>query len=86
MLSLTTAKSSTLLGVLVSVTTIPAAANIAVSAAYADWSTWRGSQLQLLVNLVCLVAAGTATLWVQNQVFRRRRKAHLRELAGRVAG
>jgi uncharacterized hydrophobic protein (TIGR00271 family) len=35
-ISLTTAKSGALIGVLISVTTIPAAANVAVGAAYAD--------------------------------------------------
>ncbi len=38
MLSLTSAKSGALIGVLISVTTIPAAANIGVAAAYGDWS------------------------------------------------
>ena len=36
-LSLTTAKSGALIGVLISVTTIPAAANVGVASAYADW-------------------------------------------------
>ncbi len=39
MLSLTTSKSSVLIGVLISVTTIPAAANVGVAAAYLDWAT-----------------------------------------------
>ena len=47
MLSLTTAKSSVLVGVLISVTTIPAAANIGVAAAYVDWATARGAAVQL---------------------------------------
>ena len=38
MLSLSTAKSGALIGVLISVTTIPAAANIGLAAAYEDWS------------------------------------------------
>ena len=41
MLSLTTAKSGALIGVLISVTTIPAAANIAVAFVYSDWPAWR---------------------------------------------
>ena len=41
MLSLTTAKSGALIGVLISVTTIPAAANIGVAAAYGDWGEAR---------------------------------------------
>ena len=81
MLSLTTSKSATLLGVLVSVTTIPAAANIGVSAAYGDGSTWVGSQLQLAINLTCLIAAGIATLFVQRWIFNRRLRAHRSELA-----
>ena len=46
-LSLTSAKSGALIGVLVSVTTIPAAANIGVAAAFAEWGEWRGAMLQL---------------------------------------
>ena len=42
-LSLTAAKSGALIGVLVSVTTIPAAANIGVAAAYAEWTEFRGA-------------------------------------------
>lgn len=41
-LSLTSAKSGALIGVLVSVTTIPAAAGIGVGAAYADWASPAG--------------------------------------------
>ena len=42
-LSLTSAKSGALIGVLISVTTIPAAANIGVAAAYGDWDEWLGA-------------------------------------------
>ena len=51
MLSLSTAKSGALIGVLISVTTIPAAANIGVAAAYGDWDGWRGSLAQLAINV-----------------------------------
>ena len=47
MLSLSTAKSGALIGVLISVTTIPAAANIGIAAAYGDWDTFGGSAGQL---------------------------------------
>jgi uncharacterized hydrophobic protein (TIGR00271 family) len=77
-LSLTTSKSGALAGVLISVTTIPAAANIAVAAAYRDWSAWRGSIAQLAVNLGAICAAGIITLLVQRAVFRRRQAQHLR--------
>ena len=51
MLSLSTAKSGALIGVLISVTTIPAAANIGIAAALGDWDTAAGSAGQLVVNL-----------------------------------
>jgi uncharacterized hydrophobic protein (TIGR00271 family) len=72
MLSLTTAKSGALLGVLISVTTIPAAANVGVAAAYADWSELRGALAQLGLNLACIVLAGVATLAAQRLFFARR--------------
>ena len=43
-LSLTTAKSGALIGVLISVTTIPAAANVGVAAAYGDWDEFTGGR------------------------------------------
>ena len=58
LLSLTTAKSGALIGVLISVTTIPAAANVGVAAAYGDWSEFRGALAQLALNLTCLSAVG----------------------------
>jgi uncharacterized hydrophobic protein (TIGR00271 family) len=82
MLSLTTAKSGALIGVLISVTTIPAAANVGVAAAYGDGESFRGSIGQLLVNTVALVVAGTLTLLVQRQVYLRRRAAHARRDGG----
>ena len=65
MLSLTEARSGALIGVLVSVTTIPAAANLGVATAYGEWSEVAGSALQLGINLTGLVLAGIATLAVQ---------------------
>ncbi|MBK7586335.1 MAG: DUF389 domain-containing protein [Myxococcales bacterium] len=64
-LSLSTAKSGALIGVLISVTTVPAAANMAVAAAYLDFAELRGAALQLLVNLACAVGAGITTLGAQ---------------------
>jgi uncharacterized hydrophobic protein (TIGR00271 family) len=89
-LSLTTAKSGALIGVLISVTTIPSAANIGVAAAYGDWSEWRGAVIQLSVNLVCIVAAGVLTLFIQRRLYVKRRREHLhdplRERAGLPVG
>jgi uncharacterized hydrophobic protein (TIGR00271 family) len=76
MISLSTAKSGALIGVLISVTTIPAASNAAVAAAYGDWDTVAGSLGQLAVNLSSMLVAGTLTLTVQRAQYARRRRAH----------
>ena len=86
MLSLTTAKSGALIGVLISVTTIPAAAAIALAAAYGDTDAWTGSMAQLAVNLTMILLAGVLTLSIQRSLYRRRRERHLREDARRAAG
>ncbi len=85
-LSLTAAKSGALIGVLVSVTTIPAAANIGLAAAYGEWSEWRGAMLQLAVNLSAILLAGVATLYVQRLLYVRRRRDHLQHEAREKAG
>ncbi|RAY15459.1 DUF389 domain-containing protein [Actinomadura craniellae] len=64
-LALTADKSSSLVGVFISVTTVPAAGNIAVAVALRHWSEVAGSAVQLLVNLVGMVIAGVATMVVQ---------------------
>ena len=56
--SLTESRASTLIGVFISVTTIPAASDVGLSAAYANWSEAWGSALQLLLNVVILIAIG----------------------------
>ncbi|WP_097219296.1 MULTISPECIES: DUF389 domain-containing protein [unclassified Streptomyces] len=64
-LSLTSAKSGALVGVAISVTTVPAAANAAVALSYGDTSQTWGSTEQLLLNLLGIIVAGTATLLAQ---------------------
>jgi uncharacterized hydrophobic protein (TIGR00271 family) len=86
MLSLTSAKSGALIGVLISVTTIPAAANIGVAVAVADWSEWRGAMAQLAVNLTAIVVAGVTTLYIQRRFYERRRRRHLGDGAREAAG
>lgn len=71
-LSLTTAKSGALVGVLISVTTIPAAANVGVAVAYGDWAEARGALAQLVINLAAIVAAAISTLLLQRAGFARR--------------
>jgi uncharacterized hydrophobic protein (TIGR00271 family) len=80
MLSLTMRKSGALIGVLVSVTTIPAAANIAVTVAYFQEKAFYASVLQLATNVGAMLLAGILTLAIQRALFRHRRAAHLREL------
>jgi uncharacterized hydrophobic protein (TIGR00271 family) len=65
MLSLTEARSGALIGVLVSVTTIPAIGNVGAAAAYGEWGEVGGALVQLLVNVTGLIAAGCVTLVVQ---------------------
>ncbi|GAA2450315.1 DUF389 domain-containing protein [Actinomadura vinacea] len=69
-LSLTAGKSSALVGVFISVTTVPAAGNLAVALALKQGDEISGSLLQLGVNLAGMVIAGTLTLLVQQYVWR----------------
>jgi uncharacterized hydrophobic protein (TIGR00271 family) len=74
MLSLTSAKAGTLVGVLISVTTVPAAANAAVALAYGVPDEAAGSALQLVINLTAIVVAGVLTLLVQRFTSQRRER------------
>ena len=69
--SLTEAKASTLIGVFISVTTIPAAASIGISIAYGLWREAGGSTLQLLLNVVVLIVVGDIALTAQRRIWRR---------------
>jgi uncharacterized hydrophobic protein (TIGR00271 family) len=86
MLSLTNAKSGALVGVLISVTTIPAASNIGVAAAYGDWGEAGGAAAQLAINLTSIVLAGVLTLFVQRRYYIARRRKHLRDPSRAAAG
>ena len=84
-MSLSTAKSGALIGVLISVTTIPAASNVGVALAYGDTDSWRGSLAQLAINVAGILAAGILTLWIQRRFYRARRLRHLRDEESREA-
>ena len=86
MLSLTSAKSGALVGVLISVTTIPAAAGVGVYAAYGDTAEMLGSLTQLLINLAAILAAGVLTLFVQRRFYVARRRRHLQDRARDAGG
>jgi uncharacterized hydrophobic protein (TIGR00271 family) len=85
-LSLTAAKSGALVGVLISVTTIPAAAAIGIASAFADWADWRGAIEQLTINLAAILIAGIATLLIQRTVFQHRTERHRRDYSRAAAG
>ncbi|WP_238018543.1 DUF389 domain-containing protein [Dactylosporangium sp. AC04546] len=72
MLSLTSSKAGPLIGVLISVTTVPAAANVAAALAYGVWHEAWGSTVQLFLNLTAIVVAGVLTLLAQRWWWRRR--------------
>jgi uncharacterized hydrophobic protein (TIGR00271 family) len=70
-LSLTSARSGGLAGVFISVTTVPAAGNIALGIAFgAGYEIWP-SALQLLVNISGMALAGWAALALQQFVWSR---------------
>jgi uncharacterized hydrophobic protein (TIGR00271 family) len=70
--SLTESRANALIGVFISVTTIPAASDMGLSAAYGSWTEARGSTFQLLLNVVLLVAVGALGLHLQRSVWRSR--------------
>jgi uncharacterized hydrophobic protein (TIGR00271 family) len=70
--SLTESRANALIGVFISVTTIPAAASVGVSIAYSSWGEASGSLLQLLLNVVLLIVVGAAGLSSQRAIWRRR--------------
>ncbi|MFG1933536.1 DUF389 domain-containing protein [Mycobacterium sp. NPDC048908] len=79
MLSLVSAKSAALVGVFISVTTVPAAGFAVVAATVGDWAVAGQSAAQLAVNLVGIVVAGVVVLWVR-KVADRRRQARARSV------
>jgi len=69
--SLTEARSSTLIGVFISVTTIPAASDIGVSLAFSVYNEAWKSALQLLLNVVVLAVVAIVGLPLQGAIWRR---------------
>lgn len=70
-LSVTMSDNRALVGVFVSITTIPAAAGIGVGFAIGSWEDTLGSAAQLAVNLGCLYIVGAAVLVVQRRYWQR---------------
>jgi uncharacterized hydrophobic protein (TIGR00271 family) len=71
--SLTEARANALIGVFISVTTIPAAADLGLSISFGAWSEARGALLQLLLNVVILIVVGAIGLRVQRRIWGRAR-------------
>jgi uncharacterized hydrophobic protein (TIGR00271 family) len=69
--SLTESRANALIGVFISVTTIPAAASIGVSVAFSSWHAAAGSLYQLLLNVVILIAVGAGGLSAQRALWHR---------------
>lgn len=82
------AKSGAVVGVLVSVTTIPAAANVGLALALGNVDEAVGALAQLAINLAGLVVAGVTSLWLGRRLSRARAITELRarRRAGRSGG
>jgi uncharacterized hydrophobic protein (TIGR00271 family) len=70
-LSLTSARVGGLSGVFISVTTVPAAGNVALGLAFGVREEIVGSSLQLLINLTGMALAGWAALALQRAIWSR---------------
>ncbi|MEV6151359.1 DUF389 domain-containing protein [Nonomuraea sp. NPDC052129] len=66
-LSITAGKSSALIGVFISVTTVPAAGYVAVALALSDWAEVSGSVAQLALNIAGMLISGTVSLAIQRK-------------------
>lgn len=77
MLSLVSSKSAALVGVFISVTTVPAAGYAAVAATLGQWRVAAESTAQLVINLIGIVVAGVAVLLIHRAHSRRRGKSGL---------
>jgi uncharacterized hydrophobic protein (TIGR00271 family) len=72
MLALTSAKSASLVGVFISVTTVPAAAFAAVAVVEGRYAQALGSAAQLAINVIGIVVAAVAVLVVSRRTVPRR--------------
>lgn len=70
-LSLTSSSSNALVGVFISVTTLPASGNIALGLAFGQWDQVIGSTAQVIINITGMAFAGWLTLLVQQTVWSR---------------
>ena len=85
-LSLTSNKTGGLSGVFISVTTVPAAGNVALGLAFGASAEIWGSTAQLLLNLAGMALAGWATLAFQQAAWSRMSLRRARRLERRRQG
>jgi len=69
MLAVTSARSAVLVGVFISVTTVPAAGYVVVAAVFGEWGRSVGSLVQLAVNIVGIVLAAMLVLVVRRKTW-----------------
>lgn len=84
-LSLTSAKSGGLVGVFISVTTIPASGNIALALVFGEWHEFWGSLANLVINIIGMALAGWLTLALQQFVWQRVSRSRARRAPRRPA-
>ncbi len=82
-IALTSARSGVLVGVFISVTTVPASGNMALALVFGIWHEFWGSALTLGVNIAGMALAGWVTLAVQQRVWRRTTTVERRLLPSR---
>jgi uncharacterized hydrophobic protein (TIGR00271 family) len=82
-LSQTAGRSNALVGVFISVTTVPAAGDLALSIAVGAPAQIGGSAAQLGINLAGMTCAGVATLLLQRALWRALNQKHQRQPHGK---
>lgn len=74
-LAMTSSLSTGIIGVFISVTTIPAAGNVALGIVFGEWQQVAGSAAQLGINVTGMAIAGWVTLAIAQRVSARRKKS-----------
>jgi uncharacterized hydrophobic protein (TIGR00271 family) len=80
--SIVQARASALIGVFISVTTIPAAAAMGVSAAFGRWHEAAGATEQLVLNVAILLVVGVVVLVIQRRAWEAVEKRHAQNNKG----
>ncbi len=66
---MTASKSGVLVGVFISVTTVPAVGTVALTLATGVWSEVGSALIQLGINIAGILLAGTVTLLIQRAIW-----------------